>query len=453
MSSTLRPAIRRVILRNNGSSSRSSSTLHHHTRRHASASSITTTTTINNDSRASAASPSSSPGSKPPRNPNPLDPISFHRLEAQRRRYYLRRMYYAAGGMLVCMGLTVAVVTTLDVEQMGLTEKNDAGPTAGPFENLGRAHAVVLQGAQGPGDDQDEVEQVPTGSDAVPTFPRVISVEDDDDDDEADSASPASPSVVVVPPSASSNATKRKTEYQLLGLGVRTVSFLSIKVYVVGVYVATDDVAALQAALVRAVNPRATTLIPAERETLRTLLLEDPERGEEVWADVLRDQRVRTVVRIVPTRNTDFQHLKDGWLRGIMSRAAEAVRRGQREFGDAGGAGAGGQGGFEEAVGQFKRVLGQGRKKVPAGRTILLVRGRKGEMRVLVDRQEEEGKGKGKGQGWERLGRLEDERISRLVWLNYLAGRNVASESARRSVVDGVMGFVERPIGTVNVVT
>ena len=47
------------------------------------------------------------------------------------------------------------------------------------------------------------------------------------------------------------------------------------------------------------------------------------------------------------------------------------------------------------------------------------------------------------------LGEVKDERISRLVWLGYLAGGTVASDGARRSVVDGVMGLVERPIGTV----
>jgi hypothetical protein len=33
--------------------------------------------------------------------------------------------------------------------------------------------------------------------------------------------------------------------------------------------------------------------------------------------------------------------------------------------------------------------------------------------------------------------------------LNYLAGKTVSSEGARQSVVDGVMGIVERPVGTV----
>lgn len=47
------------------------------------------------------------------------------------------------------------------------------------------------------------------------------------------------------------------------------------------------------------------------------------------------------------------------------------------------------------------------------------------------------------------LGGVNDERISRLVWMGYLAGENIASEDARQSVVDGVMDLVERPIGTV----
>jgi hypothetical protein len=44
---------------------------------------------------------------------------------------------------------------------------------------------------------------------------------------------------------------------------------------------------------------------------------------------------------------------------------------------------------------------------------------------------------------------VRDERVARLVWLGYLAGGTVASEGARRSVVEGVMELVERPIGTV----
>lgn len=320
------------------------------------------------------------------------------------------------------MAMTIAIVATIDIEKM--TEQNDAGADE-PFKKLEPGTAVVKgaeirrvgEGAVAHPEEEAHAgdEEVPTGSDAVPTFPRIIELDDHQEEE--------------------SGRKGAKTEYQLVGLGVRTVSFLQIKVYVVGLYVATDDVAALQGALVRKVNPIATTLIPAEKDDLQRLLL-DPERGEEIWADVLRNTSLRTVVRIVPTRNTDFQHLKDGWIRGITTRAQAASRRGEKEFDDDD---------FAAAVRDFKGVFGAGgRKKVPKGKTILLMRNRKGEMTVLAEGDDE-------GKGLQRLGSLKDERISRLVWLNYLAGKNVASESARRSVVDGVMGFVQRPIGTVKV--
>lgn len=47
------------------------------------------------------------------------------------------------------------------------------------------------------------------------------------------------------------------------------------------------------------------------------------------------------------------------------------------------------------------------------------------------------------------MGVVKDEGISRLLLLGYLAGGSVPSEEARRSVIDGVMDLVERPIGTV----
>ncbi|KAG7142009.1 hypothetical protein HYQ46_007717 [Verticillium longisporum] len=53
------------------------------------------------------------------------------------------------------------------------------------------------------------------------------------------------------------------------------------------------------------------------------------------------------------------------------------------------------------------------------------------------------------GKGRQPVGRVEDERVSRLLWLNYLAGKKVASEVARKNIIEGVMEFVERPVGTV----
>lgn len=63
------------------------------------------------------------------------------------------------------------------------------------------------------------------------------------------------------------------------------------------------------------------------------------------------------------------------------------------------------------------------------------------------------GTGTGTGTGDPtRIGHVQDERISRLIWLGYLAGSKVASEGARKNVVEAVVDLVGRPVGTFNTV-
>ncbi|KAJ6153175.1 hypothetical protein N7497_007494 [Penicillium chrysogenum] len=237
-------------------------------------------------------------------------------------------------------------------------------------------------------------------------------------------------------------------EYQLLGLGIRTVSFLSIQVYVVGLYVAKSDITELQRRLLRtAIHPpttdddaaisgagatAATSLVSPERQQLRELLL-DPEHGDAAWSAIIKDNGIRTAFRIVPTRNTDFMHLRDGWVRGITARAQAKKTAEPGEFQDES---------FGSSMNDFKAVFGSGKgKSVPKGQTLVLMRDAHGALDALFQ------PGADKPVKW--MGRVADERISRLVWLNYLAGKNVSSEGARASIVDGLMTIVERPLGTV----
>ena len=220
-------------------------------------------------------------------------------------------------------------------------------------------------------------------------------------------------------------------EYQLIGLGIRTVSFLSIQVYVVGLYIAVPDIATLQQRLMRVLDPVATTLVPGERSKLKEILL-DPEKGEEVWNAILRDGGLRTAIRIVPTRNTDLQHLRDGFVRGITARTRHLESIKAESFSDDA---------FGAAVAQFKGIWGGGaRKNVPKGETLLVTRDANGRMVVWVEDKKSTSI---------RLGAVEDERLSRLIWLGYLGGKTVSSEGARQSVVNGVVEFAERPVGTV----
>lgn len=85
--------------------------------------------------------------------------------------------------------------------------------------------------------------------------------------------------------------------FTLVASGVRTVSFLSIQVYVASLYIPTTH--------------------------LHKLLSSSSDPSSSSVQDLLKialEQGVPMVLRITPTRNTDFAHLRDGFARAIQSR-------------------------------------------------------------------------------------------------------------------------------------
>jgi len=281
-------------------------------------------------------------------------------------------------------------------------------------------------------DHGDNVDKIDTGTSTVPYFPRKIWLPRSGSSS-SDGASAALP--------VGMGAAREEEEYQLLGLGIRKVSLFRIQVYVVGLYVAKSDLGRLQEELVKAsVGSGASTLVQGEKQELRKTLL-DGEGSAKVWGEVLKEGGVRSAVRIVPTRNTNFSHLRDGWVRGIDLRG-----KGKEFEGES----------FQAAVADFKGMLG-GRGSVGKGKVLLLGRGGDGALRAWVEEDQSlpdgvEARQPAPNQAkMSLLGGLKDERVSRLVWMGYLAGDNVASDEARQSVVDGVMDIVERPIGTVEI--
>ncbi|KAL8926804.1 MAG: hypothetical protein Q9172_001620 [Xanthocarpia lactea] len=312
-------------------------------------------------------------------------------------------------------------------------------------------------------DPQDTDEDlVPTGTSTIPFFPRTIRLP-------SSTETPTSTATPTLP--YGTGATNPEEEYQLLGLGIRKVSFLRIQVYVVGLYIARSDLPKLQEGLVRAfftssangdsMASAATTLVDNEKVELRSLLVdgagEKAARGEKIWDEVLRNSGVKSVLRIVPTRPTDFGHMREGWVRSINNRFGAKGRGAVLTENE--------KVGLDESVNNFKAIFGGGRKAVGKGKVLMMRRGAQGELSVwveddvpkaveqtgLVEPKETISSSKAqKGGVMSYLGGLKDERISRLVWLGYLAGGNVASEDARKSVVEGVMEIVERPIGTLD---
>ena len=288
--------------------------------------------------------------------------------------------------------------------------KQGSKPSSG---NISLDAAPSIPGIINP-NEAPEVEQIPTGTSTIPTFPKTIHLSS------------------LTPPPNEAITGSGEQEYQLVGLGIRTVSFLGIQVYVVGLYIALPDIATLQERLIRTLDPVATALVAGEKDKLKALLL-DPEKGEDVWNSILKDGQLRTAIRIVPTRNTDYMHLRDGFVRGITARTQHfASAKQDPSFNDES---------FGAALNEFKAMWGGGaRKSVPKGEILLMTRDAPGKMAIWHE---------DKSKMSYRLGGVDDERISRMVWLGYLGGKNVSSEGTRKSVVDGVMEYVERPIGTV----
>ncbi|KAI0517474.1 chalcone-flavanone isomerase [Xylaria bambusicola] len=327
-----------------------------------------------------------------------VENLNLNRLRDKAYNYHVRRRNFLLCGVIAGVFASCYTAYLLSVE-LRKPKKLDSGlpDKADPFTTeAGVKRKTVLHDAEGR-------EIVPTGNSTVPTFPRLI--------DLAVGAEEGQEKLNGV-------------EYTLVGLGVRTVTFLGFEVYMVGYYMATQDIAAVQARLVKEINPIATTLVPSEKETLRKALL-DPEHGEKLWNSILKDIRPRSLFRIIPVRDTDFHHLRDGFVRAITAR----TQGNNPEFGDEA---------FGLAMKDFKSLFNRG--KVPKSRELLLCRDAVGRLTVTYD----DGK-----TGMGSIGRVVDERVSRLLWLNYLAGKAVASEPARKNIVDGIMEFVERPIGTV----
>lgn len=106
---------------------------------------------------------------------------------------------------------------------------------------------------------------------------------------------------------------------------------------------------------------------------------------------------------------------------------------------------------FSTSLTHFKAAFGQ-KKAVPKQKTLLLLRDADGSLQCFYDGSgRNDGKIGGKGEKGEvqLLGKVDDKRLSTALWLCYLAGAKVASEPARKSVIEGLMELVQRPIGTV----
>lgn len=117
------------------------------------------------------------------------------------------------------------------------------------------------------------------------------------------------PVSISVPQDVFSNGSE---ELRLIGLGVRTVTFLSVRVYVAGLYVDAKAIDALKSS-------------PDWKGFEATWMSnKDKDHSGEALVSALLDRGITCAIRIVPVRPTDYNHLKGGLSRAVQGRAKSA---------------------------------------------------------------------------------------------------------------------------------
>ncbi|CBQ73278.1 conserved hypothetical protein [Sporisorium reilianum SRZ2] len=177
---------------------------------------------------------------------------------------------------------------------------------------------------------------------------------------------------------------------RLVGLGVRTVSFLRVRVYVAALYM---DEAQLGAS---------------------------GETSLEQHMQALLDAGTPAVIRIVPVRNTDFNHLRDGFIRALQARLKLALKTSRVTPGSQ----------IEE---QFTRGVGQVKESFPRGS---VPKGSALDVVVGKGRLNFEYAGEVFGQEGEDRGAFT---VARELVLAYFAESGEISAAFKRSVEQGLL--------------
>ncbi|GHJ88387.1 hypothetical protein NliqN6_4789 [Naganishia liquefaciens] len=188
----------------------------------------------------------------------------------------------------------------------------------------------------------------------------------------------------------------------LVGLGVRTVSFLRVKVYSAGFYLEETALRSLRS------QPEWMSFT-SDRLTKATTAEDGQSVGEELMEKLL-NRPVSCAIRIVPTRNTDFGHLRDGFTRALQARQKKAAKDGKLS--------ADAEERIDVSIQKFKSFFPT--SSVPKGKELLLVKTAQNDLAV-----EYEGK---------ILGTLGDAWVATEMMVAYFADKNVISAALKADV-------------------
>ncbi|RXK37137.1 hypothetical protein M231_05588 [Tremella mesenterica] len=196
----------------------------------------------------------------------------------------------------------------------------------------------------------------------------------------------------------------------LVGVGVRKVSFLRIQVYSAGFYLdekVANSLRSVKGWSTFTAQHLLTPPVPASED------LESPRLSGEGLVRTLLDSGATCAVRIVPVRNTDFGHLRDGFTRALTARQKLARKSGQLTDAD--------EDRVAVSMHQFKTIFPAG--SVPKGKSLVLYRSPSGLT------LEYEGRA---------LGTVNDSWVGTEMMLAYFADKDVISPKLKEDVARGL---------------
>lgn len=205
-------------------------------------------------------------------------------------------------------------------------------------------------------------------------------------------------------------------QLRLIGLGVRTVTFLSVRVYVAGLYMDAKAIDVLKSS--------------SDWKGFEASWMSSKEKNQtgEALISALLDQNITCAIRIVPVRPTDYNHLKGGLSRAIQGRA-KAARKANLLSPDA-----------DQALSNSIQELGDAfpRATLAKGRTLDMVispasSGKPGFLDLTLI---EDGKifGRVKAPSYAE----KQFTVPRQMLLAYLADKDEISKPFKQSVIEGI---------------
>lgn len=200
-----------------------------------------------------------------------------------------------------------------------------------------------------------------------------------------------------------SNCSVVKRVLKLVASGMRSVTFISFKVYAVGLYVPKKE--ELQIAATVAQYMRSKPGTTAEE------LLNDKELSQEIMANM--SQRLNYTLRITPVRNTDFGHLRDGFVKTIL--ACPLAKTMREEVG--------------QGVEQLREAFLGFKGSVPKNDSLYLV---KENDEITISYVNKNGKAK-------TLGKVTEPSIAKVLFVAYFSSAKPISEQLRKDFVSYVL--------------